>query len=120
MESKRIFTSDTITIDKLDGNGQCQCTTCRQICWTSWFYHYDNKTTPHAKTLCHECLKKELEEDLQVIHASIDTNKVLYAERHLQILELQKQERKDLKNIIKGQNEELKLSDFYREHFMPY
>lgn len=108
--TKRVVVGGKV-VEELWGNGQCQCENCKQINWTNWCYHYD------GKTICGNCLKRELEEDMQVAHASTETSKILYAERHLQILELQRQERKDLKNIIKAQNDEIQISDFYSKHF---
>lgn len=99
-------------IEQLWGNGQCKCDKCGTINWTSWCYHYGNKT------ICSDCLKHELEEDMIVAHASTEQNKLLYADRHLRILELQREERKDLKNIIKSQSDEMKLNEFYNKHFV--
>ena len=58
-------------------------------------------------------MKHEIEEDLICVRENVETNKIVYADRHLQILELQRLERKDLKNIIKAQNEEMQISDTY-------
>lgn len=106
----RLVLTDKV-IEKLRGNGQCKCDKCGQINWTDWCFHYD------GLTLCDNCIKKELEDDIIVAHANAEQNKILYADRHLRILELQREERQDLKNIIKAQNDELAVTDFYNAYF---
>ena len=92
---------------KLSGNGQCKCAKCGCVCWTDWFYEYNGKVYDR------ECLENEIQEDIMCARANVETYKITYTDRHLQILELQRLERKDLKNIIKAQNEEMQISDTY-------
>ncbi len=45
---------ETYRPTKLSGNGQCKCSSCGVVSWTDWFYKYK------GKTLCYDCLQKEL------------------------------------------------------------
>lgn len=52
-------------------------------------------------------------EDLIAIHTQVENEKIKYTDIHLKILELQREERRIIRQIIIMQNKELQLSNEY-------
>lgn len=59
--------------------------------------------------------KREMEENMVLLHTQIEIEMVRYTETHLKILELQREERRIIKQIILLQNKELKIADEYNK-----
>ena len=111
MEIVKTWRYGSHKVEKLFGHGQGVCDKCKVRHWTEWLYHYDNKT------LCGNCLKREIEEDMICNKTNIDMEKVLYTEKHLHILALAKEERQHIKNICKLNNEALEINKVYDDIF---
>lgn len=97
-----VITNSIARLDKLRGNEQCTCDKCKTR-WTHWFYEYN------GKVYCWECLTQEIQEDMVKAHTESEQLKSNYADTHIKVLELQKEERKIIKDIIHKQNEEMQL-----------
>lgn len=107
MEKIVVINNSVARLYKLRGNGQCTCDECKNRCWTDWFYEYN------GKVLCDTCLKRAMEEDMVLLHNESSQNKEFYTELHLKVLQLQKEERQTIKEILKTQNDELLIQDAY-------
>ena len=112
MEKYNLLKTDSMTIYKLRGNGQCKCKSCGQINWTDWCYEINDNV------YCDNCTKDILQESMVYEHSKADEKKVEYTDKHLHILEYQRQERQILREIATIQNDEIKLSDYYNKHFV--
>lgn len=111
MERIVVINNSVAQLYKLRGNGQCTCDKCKTRCWTDWFYEYNNKV------YCWECLTQEIQEDMVKAHTESEQLKSNYTDAHIKVLELQKEERKIIKDIIRKQNDEMYLQMAYESLF---
>lgn len=65
---------------------------------------------------CKNCARYLLEDIIIDLHTETENNKTKYADKHLEILQKQREERQILKDIIKSQNDEMKVSEFYSKY----
>lgn len=111
MERITIVNNSITRLYKLRGNGQCTCDKCSNRCWTDWFYEYNDKV------YCWECLVKEIQEDMVKLRTESEQLKSNYADAHIKVLALQREERHIIKEIIKRQNNEMQLQMAYESLF---
>lgn len=109
---ERIIVNNIARLYKLRGNGQCTCDKCKNRCWTDWFFEYC------GKVYCRECLIQEIQEDMVKLHTESEQLKANYTDAHIKVLNLQKEERKIIKDIIRKQNDEMQLQMAYESLFM--
>ena len=111
MEKIMVVNNSVARLYKLRGNGQCTCYKCKNRCWTDWFYEYNDKV------LCWDCVTQEIQEDMVQAHTESEQLKSNYTDAHIKVLNLQKEERKIIKEIIRKQNDEMYLQMAYESLF---
>lgn len=67
---------------------------------------------------CKSCAKYVLEDIIVDLHTTSENTKVAYTDKHIEVLEKQREERKLLKDILLSQQDELKFSEFYNKYII--